>query len=188
VTLATYAIAAQLGAQGRRRLPWLCTGVALNIAALAALRYGYRAAPFEAPFAVLGISFYSLQALAYLFDTYSGTLRTPHTLADFALYLAYFPKIVAGPIERPQAFFRQLAQPRIVDDERFARAGTLIAVGLISSAARSTSSAARRTSSLSAGVRSHRRRSKPLPNRCPVSFRGVSWPSASRMSAPGRTV
>jgi len=138
LTLANYGIAAQIAAtqasrdkgEKRRRQRWLCAGLALNVAALAALRYGYRSAPFESPFAVLGVSFYSLQALAYLFDTYSGTLRTAHTLADFTLYLAYFPKLVAGPVERPQAFFRQLAQPRIVDDVRLARAATLIAVGL----------------------------------------------------------
>ena len=137
LTLATYAIAARigtpqaqaLGAAGARRR-WLYAGVAMNVAALAALRYGYRSAPFESPFAVLGISFYSLQALAYLFDTYSGILQAPHTLADFTLYLAYFPKLVAGPIERPQEFFRQLAQSRLVDDARLARAATLIAIGL----------------------------------------------------------
>lgn len=138
LTLGTYAIGTQIAAtppsreeeRQRRRRAWLWAGVALNLAALALLRYGYRSAPFEAPFAVLGISFYSLQAVAYMVDTYSGTLRTPPTLAAFALYLAYFPKIVAGPIERPQAFVSQLTQPPVVDDARLARAATLIAVGL----------------------------------------------------------
>ena len=137
LTVANYFIAARIGApqpsrdggELRRRL-WLRGGVALNVAALALLRYGYRSAPFAAPFAVLGISFYALQALAYLFDTYSGSMRVPHTLADFALYLAYFPKLVAGPIERPQAFIRQLVQPRVVDDARLAGAAILIVVGL----------------------------------------------------------
>jgi D-alanyl-lipoteichoic acid acyltransferase DltB (MBOAT superfamily) len=68
--------------------------------------------------------------VAYLVDTHSGLLRAPHTLTDLAVYLAYFPKIVAGPIERPQPFLRQLQEPQIVDDVRLARAGTLIAVGL----------------------------------------------------------
>ncbi|HVO26232.1 MAG TPA: MBOAT family O-acyltransferase [Candidatus Margulisiibacteriota bacterium] len=137
LTLSTYVMARRIAAtqpssevnQVQRRR-WLSAGVALNLGALAALRYGYRSAPFEAPFAVLGISFYSLQALAYLFDTYSGILRTPHTLADFAVYLAYFPKLIAGPIERPHIFLDQLRHARIVDDDRLARAATLIAVGL----------------------------------------------------------
>ncbi len=138
LTLANYAIgtriaakpSSRLAAVQRRRRHWMWAGVALNVAALALLRYGYRAAPFEAPFAVLGISFYALQAVAYVVDTYSGTLRRQPTLTEFAVYLAYFPKIVAGPIERPQAFLDQLTQPRVVDDARLGRAATLIAVGL----------------------------------------------------------
>ncbi len=138
LTLANHAIGtriaamppSRLAAEQRRRRSWMWAGVALNVAALALLRYGYRAAPFEAPFAVLGISFYALQAVAYVVDTYSGTLRTQPTLTEFAVYLAYFPKIVAGPIERPQAFLDQLTQPRVVDDARLGRAATLIAVGL----------------------------------------------------------
>lgn len=134
MTLATWAIAQRISAtppaaRGRRRA-WLALGVALDVAALGGLRYGYGSAPFETPFAVLGLSFYSLQAMSYLFDTASGVLRTPHTLADLALYLSYFPKLLAGPIERPQDFLQQLAAPRIVDDDRLARAATLIAVGL----------------------------------------------------------
>jgi len=133
LTLVTYAIAARIAVwprDDRRRRRWLLAGVAANVAALALLRYGFRSAPFASPFAVLGISFYALQAIAYLLDTYSGALRTRPPFAHFALYLAYFPKIVAGPIERPNAFLAQLAQPRPVDDERLARAATLIAVGL----------------------------------------------------------
>src|SRR6185369_340621 len=138
LTLTTYAISRRLatiapardaGAHGRRQR-WMWAGVLLNLTVLALLRYGYRSAPFAAPFAVLGISFYALQAVAYVVDTYSGARRTPPSLSAFALYLAYFPKIVAGPIERPETFLRQLTRPRAVDNARLARAITLIAVGL----------------------------------------------------------
>src|SRR5579862_912751 len=136
LSLATYGMALRMGAVDRspaaiyRRRRWLWAGVALNVATLAAVRYRYPATPFAAPFAVLGISFYTLQTLAYLCDTYSGALRARHTLADFMLYVAYFPKLAAGPIERPQAFFERLDAPRIVDDARLGRAATLIVVGL----------------------------------------------------------
>lgn len=139
MTLATWVIARRLAdlpsaadaATRRRRRGWLMLGVAIDVGALGALRWVYGSgAPFQAPFAVLGLSFYSLQALSYLFDTYSGALRVPHTFADFALYLSYFPKVAAGPIERPGDFLRQLAGARVVDDRRLARAATLIAVGL----------------------------------------------------------
>lgn len=136
MTLATHVCATRIAVQrdrGRkeRSRAWLIAGVALIVAMLAALRAGYRDAPFEGPFAVLGISFYSLQAIAYLSDCYSGILRNRHSLGEVALYLAYFPKLVAGPIERPQPFFAQLAGPRVVDDARLARAVTLIAIGAI---------------------------------------------------------
>ena len=132
LSAASYGIArriAQAPPQPGRRA-WLWFGVALNVGTLALLRYGYRGAPFAEPFAVLGVSFYSLQTMAYLFDTYSGALRLPHRPVDFAVYVAYFPKMAAGPIERPQSFLRQLAEARIVDDARLGRAATLIAVGL----------------------------------------------------------
>lgn len=136
MTLATHLCAAKIAAhrhQGRRERSraWLIAGVAVVVGALAALRYGYRDVPFEGPFVVLGISFYSLQAIAYLSDGYTGILQKRHALAELALYLAYFPKLVAGPIERPQPFLAQLAGPRVVDDARLARAATLMAIGAI---------------------------------------------------------
>lgn len=137
LTVTTYAVAARIAArpkvqndQADRGRAWLYAGVAFTVAMLALLRHGYREAPFEHPFAVLGLSFYSLQALAYLFDTHSGALRTPRNLVDYSLYLAYFPKLLAGPIERPQAFLSQLVRTRTVDDVRLGRSATLIAVGL----------------------------------------------------------
>ena len=49
-----------------------------------------------------GLSFYTLKKLGYMIDVSRGTLKPTHTLADFALYVSFFPQIVAGPIERPQ--------------------------------------------------------------------------------------
>jgi D-alanyl-lipoteichoic acid acyltransferase DltB (MBOAT superfamily) len=126
-TLANHFIAARLHRPSGR--VWLWTGVILDIAALAALRSIYRSAPFEEPFAVLGLSFYSLQAVSYLADVRSGKLKRAG-LADFAVYLAYFPKLVAGPIERAGVFLPQLKGPRVVDNDTMARAATLIAMGL----------------------------------------------------------
>lgn len=130
VTVASYAIARQLGTASRYRTQWLWAGIALNVGALVVLRQVFHATPFVGPFIVIGLSFYSLQAMSYLFDMYSGTLRASHSLADVALYLAYFPKLVAGPIERAPSFLPKLAQPRIVDDAALARGATLIAVGV----------------------------------------------------------
>src|SRR6202158_1357233 len=111
VTLATFVVARRLAPGGQRRRLWLWTGVVAIVATVGSLRFAYATDPFAGAFAVMGLSFYSLQALSYLFDTYAGTIR-PTSLADLALYLAYFPKLVAGPIERARRFLPQLAGRR----------------------------------------------------------------------------
>jgi D-alanyl-lipoteichoic acid acyltransferase DltB (MBOAT superfamily) len=50
---------------------------------------------------------------------------------DFALYLAYFPKLLAGPIERARTFLPKLVQSRRVDNNMFVRSLTLIIIGLV---------------------------------------------------------
>lgn len=56
----------------------------------------------------LGISFYTFQILAYLIDIYKNKTPAENTLMNLALYLAFFPKLIAGPIERPRDFFEKL--------------------------------------------------------------------------------
>ncbi len=129
-TLANYTLGARLAPGYPRRALWLWLGLTFNVAVVAALRYAYRSDPFAGPFAVLGLSFYALQAMSYLLDMHAATLKTRGTLADVALYLAYFPKLVAGPIERARSFLPQLANPRPVDNQTIACAATLIAVGV----------------------------------------------------------
>ena len=130
VTALTFAVAAKLRSTATRRNTWLWAGVLAILATLGALRWAYRSDPFAGPFAVVGVSFYTLQAISYLLDTHSGALRSPNRLGDLAVYLAYFPKLVAGPIERARVFLPHLEHPRIVDDLTVGRAATLIAVGV----------------------------------------------------------
>jgi alginate O-acetyltransferase complex protein AlgI len=56
----------------------------------------------------MGISFYTFQAISYLIDIYRGRLEPVREIADFGLYLIFFPKIIAGPIVRPTDFFREI--------------------------------------------------------------------------------
>jgi alginate O-acetyltransferase complex protein AlgI len=79
----------------------------------------------------LGLSYYILQTISYLVDVYRGQLKPESDFVNFALYLAYFPKLLAGPIERARAFLPKLAQPRIVDNRVIAESLMLIFVGLI---------------------------------------------------------
>ncbi|MCJ7438748.1 MAG: MBOAT family protein [Acidimicrobiia bacterium] len=77
----------------------------------------------------VGISFFTFQALSYVIDTYRGTFE-PGRLLDFAVFLSFFPHVVAGPIVRPAEFMPQLKErhdPRHLDSSR---AFFLIVIGL----------------------------------------------------------
>ena len=56
----------------------------------------------------LGISFYTFQALSYLFDVYRGRAEAERDPVCFLLYVAFFPQLVAGPIERSGDLLPQL--------------------------------------------------------------------------------
>jgi alginate O-acetyltransferase complex protein AlgI len=55
----------------------------------------------------LGISYYLFKLIAYLLEVYWGNLRAEHAFVRVALYAAFFPQVVSGPIQRPGAFFEQ---------------------------------------------------------------------------------
>ena len=79
----------------------------------------------------VGLSFYSLQAISYLVDVYRGQLSAASDWAEFALYMAYFPKLTAGPIERARSFLPKLAGRRTLNSEVLAKGFTLIMIGLV---------------------------------------------------------
>ncbi|MEW6744970.1 MAG: MBOAT family protein [Planctomycetota bacterium] len=60
----------------------------------------------------VGISFYTFQTLSYTIDVYRGTLKGTKNLLDIALFVAFFPQLVAGPILRARAFLPQLHECR----------------------------------------------------------------------------
>ena len=100
--------------EGRRGLLWL--GLGLNVLVLVF----FRTADFFVPemsnllgqlgvenklgtlqiLLPVGLSFYIVENIAYLVDVYRGQFQATDDPVDFALYLAYFPKLLAGPIER----------------------------------------------------------------------------------------
>jgi alginate O-acetyltransferase complex protein AlgI len=57
----------------------------------------------------LGISFYAFQAIAYTLEVSRRRLAPVAEVVDFGLYLAFFPKLIAGPFVRPAGFFKQMA-------------------------------------------------------------------------------
>ena len=78
----------------------------------------------------IGVSFFTFQAISYVVDVRRGLLP-PASLLDFAIYLTFFPHLVAGPIVRAREFIPQLATPRKRTDVAVGAAVTLIAVGLV---------------------------------------------------------
>lgn len=68
----------------------------------------------------VGISFYTFQTLAYTIDVYRGTEKAEPRFALFALYVSYFPQLVAGPIERSGRLLPQLDAPQAFDWDRLA--------------------------------------------------------------------
>lgn len=81
----------------------------------------------------IGISFYTFQAIGYLTDVYRGTVRAEHNLLNFALFQAFFPKLVQGPIERSGNLLRQIQNIGTLpvrDPERIRRSALLLLWGL----------------------------------------------------------
>jgi len=78
----------------------------------------------------IGISFFTFQALSYVIDVWRGDTR-PARLIDFAVYEAFFPHLVAGPIVRAREFIPQLASPRDRTAVPATRAVFLICGGLV---------------------------------------------------------
>ena len=82
----------------------------------------------ERPFDIVlpvGISFYTFQALGYTVDVYRQDIRPQKNLFKYALFVSFFPQLVAGPIERSKNLLKQLSEPRKFDYPSV-RAGLLL--------------------------------------------------------------
>ena len=77
-----------------------------------------------------GLSFYSLSAISYLVDVNRRELAAERHFGRLLLYLAFFPKLLAGPIERARPFFEQLAAPVAFDGARVVSGLQLLLWGL----------------------------------------------------------
>ena len=78
----------------------------------------------------VGISFYTFQTLSYTIDIYRGEMEPTDHLSDFALFVAFFPQLVAGPIERARVLLPQLQRARKLDWEGAQAGAYLVGWGL----------------------------------------------------------
>ena len=122
----------------------LVTSLCLNLGLLAYFKYGlflydsagalFRLPPapgFLAVVVPLGISFYTFHSISYVIDTYRGTRPPTDSFRDFALYVAFFPQLIAGPITRWGFFGPQLAERPHVGLARIDESLFLLAVGYV---------------------------------------------------------
>lgn len=79
----------------------------------------------------VGISFYIFQAISYVMDVSRRDIEPRQSLADVALYISFFPQLVAGPIVRAADFLPQIDRPRPPDAFIRAEAVLLILAGLV---------------------------------------------------------
>ncbi len=78
----------------------------------------------------VGISFYTFQSMSYTIDVYNKKLQAEKSFTNFALYIAFFPQLVAGPIIRPTDFLPQLKNKYKLTKEDFILGISFIWIGL----------------------------------------------------------
>lgn len=78
----------------------------------------------------VGISFYTFQSLSYTFDVYARRLPAERNFLRYALYVAFFPQLEAGPIERAARLVPQIQKDKFANPQRFRDGLWLIGYGL----------------------------------------------------------
>ncbi|MFT5121910.1 MAG: alginate O-acetyltransferase complex protein AlgI, partial [Verrucomicrobiales bacterium] len=132
-------------AEGRRSRQFLWISVLVNLGMLATFKYfnffadnllqlleamGFYADPkIVKLMAPVGISFYTFQTMSYTIDVYRGSLKPTRNFINFAVFVAYFPQLVAGPIERASRLLPQIEKPRTITYQMFREGAWLILLG-----------------------------------------------------------
>ena len=126
-TFADYLIGLLIDRHPRHKRVWLCLSVLLNLGLLAYFKYAnFFVTEFNSALAYfqylpldwkevifpIGISFFTFKKLSYIIDVYRGESPAMASPVDFALYIAIFPQIIAGPIVRYDYIRSQLKDRR----------------------------------------------------------------------------
>lgn len=110
---------------------WMITNIVINLGILAVFKYyDFFVSEFGALFGIsteslllriilpVGVSFYTFQALSYSIDVYRGNIKPTKDIIAFFAYVAFFPQLVAGPIERATNLLTQFLQKRTFSYEQ----------------------------------------------------------------------
>ena len=131
-TASTFATALAINHErSRRAKAWLALNVVINLGILFFFKYYnffcdsfanllklFGANPDFATVHILlpvGISFYTLQAISYSIDVYKGKVEPTRNIVAFGVYIAFFPQLVAGPIERARNLLPQFLKKKSFD-------------------------------------------------------------------------
>ncbi|MGI9627797.1 MAG: MBOAT family O-acyltransferase, partial [Longimicrobiales bacterium] len=125
---------------------WVALSVATNLGILASFKYfnfftesagallsaiGFGVEPVLLSIILpVGISFYTFQTISYSVDIYRGELEPVRSIFDFALFVSFFPQLVAGPIERAKVLVPQILSERKASSVQFQDGLNLIFWGL----------------------------------------------------------
>jgi D-alanyl-lipoteichoic acid acyltransferase DltB (MBOAT superfamily) len=147
-TVADYVAGRKMGSLETKaeRKPWLWLSIGVNLGLLATFKYlGFLNDVARDGFALVGvdygvpefslllpvgISFYTFQTLSYSIDVYRGHVEPERHLGRFALYVSFFPQLVAGPIERSRRLLPQFRERFSFDAARAETGLRLILWGL----------------------------------------------------------
>jgi len=144
-TLADFYIARRMKQPGSRRQIHLALSILLNVGVLAFFKYynffntqvaeALTGAGFSVDWFFIkillpaGMSFYTLRKLAYMIDVSRGLLEPSEGLVSFALFVSFFPQLMAGPIDRYQTLMPQIQETRIWQPRFFYSAWPLLVTG-----------------------------------------------------------
>ena len=122
--------------QGKNRRLFLIISLIANIGVLAVFKYynflneilttGLNTmginnyAPILTILLPVGLSFHTFQAMSYTIEVYRGNQKAERNFGIYALYVMFYPQLVAGPIERPQNIIHQFYKPHSFDYQRVA--------------------------------------------------------------------
>lgn len=129
-----------------RRNMWLWLSMLVNLGFLGFFKYGnfllenftlmmraagieYKAMPLDI-ILPMGISFYTFQTMSYTIDLYYKKIQPARTFLDFALYVTFFPQLVAGPIVRAKDLIEQFYEEKKATVDHFIWGLFLLTLGL----------------------------------------------------------
>jgi alginate O-acetyltransferase complex protein AlgI len=130
----------------RKRKFWLLLSMFVNLGFLAFFKYGdfllesfvsllntfgieFVARPMDI-ILPMGISFYTFQTMSYTIDLYKRKIQPAKTFLDFALYVTFFPQLVAGPIVRAQDLITQFYEEKRATFNQFVWGLFLLTIGV----------------------------------------------------------